>query len=156
MKNTLLISLLLPFCLLSAGPALADDLLQSLAEDGSFKTLSAAIKTAGLEEILKGAGPFTLFAPNDSAFAKLPKAKLNALLADKAALNKLLSYHVVPAAIGKTDVEAGKVKSLEGEYLALSVKDGVKINKVPVLGQEIHADNGAIHVLESVLMPGKK
>jgi len=132
-------------------PAMADTLLEVAAADGSFKTFINAVKTAGLESKLNEAGPFTLFAPDDAAFAKLPKATLQKLLGDKEALTKLLSYHVVPAKITKADVDAGKVKTLEGRDLKLSVTDGVKVNGVPVVGQEINADNGAIHEIGAVL-----
>lgn len=132
-------------------PAMADNVLEAAAADGSFKTFLSAIKTAGLDAKLNEAGPYTLFAPDDAAFAKLPKATLQKLLGDKEALSKLLSYHIVPAKISKADVDAGKVKTLLGSDLKLSVSDGVKVNGVPVLGQEIHADNGAIHEIGSVL-----
>ena len=136
-------------------PVFADSLLDTLAADGSFKTFATAIKTTDLAETLKGDGPFTLFVPNDAAFAKLPKAKLKALLADKAALTKLLSYHIVAGKIGKADVDAGKVKTLAESDLPLSVSDGVKVDNVKVVGSEIDADNGIIHVVESVLKPKK-
>lgn len=152
MKKALVISALV---LGISNIALADDLLTTAAADGSFKTFLDAAKTTGLDATLKGAGPYTLFVPNDAAFAKLPKAKLKALLADKEALKKVLSYHVVEGKIGKADVDAGKVKTMEGDDLALSVTDGVKVNNVKVTGSEIDADNGVIHVVESVLMPKK-
>ncbi|HEY8119012.1 MAG TPA: fasciclin domain-containing protein [Methylophilaceae bacterium] len=135
--------------------AMADDLLTTAAADGSFKTFLEAVKTTGLDATLKGAGPYTLFVPSDAAFSKLPKAKLKALMADKEALKKVLSYHVVEGKIGKADVDAGKVKTLAGDDLALSVTDGVKVNNVKVTGSEIDADNGVIHIVESVLMPKK-
>ncbi len=94
--------------------AFADDIIDSAAADGSLKTLITAIQAAGLTDTLKGDGPFTVFAPNDAAFAKLPKDKLDALLKDKAALTKLLTAHVVAHKITAEDVQAGKVKSIEG------------------------------------------
>lgn len=138
-----------------SAPAFADDLLTTIAAEPTFKTFQSAIQGSPLAETLKGAGPFTVFAPSDAAFAKIPKAKLKALLADKDKLNKLLSYHVVNGKITKADVDAGKVKTEEGQDLTLSIVDGVKVNNVPVKGQEIDADNGVIHVVESVLMPKK-
>jgi len=131
--------------------AMADDLLGALAADGSFKTFLSAITTAELTESFKAAGPVTVFAPNDAAFAKLPKAKLKALLANKDELAKLINHHLVAGKIGKADVDAGKVKTVEGSDLALSVADGVKVNNVKVIGSEIDADNGVIHVVENVL-----
>lgn len=154
MKKTSLIASLLAAMIIST-PALAGTVLQSAEQDGSFKTLLTAIHEAGLEDTLNAAGPFTLFAPNDAAFAKLPKAKLKALMADKEKLAKLISYHIVPSKIGQADVDAGKVKTLEGEDLSLTVKDGVKINNVPMVGMAIEADNGVIHALNSVLIPKK-
>lgn len=152
MKKLLLISAL---ALGFSNSVMAANLIDTMAADGSFKTLLSAIKTAGLEEKLKGAGPLTLFAPSDAAFAKLPKAKLDALLANKDQLSKVINYHIVAAPIVKADIDAGKVKTVEGEDLKLSVTDGVKVNDVKVTGQEIRADNGSIHVLAAVLMPKK-
>ena len=151
--NKLLIAALLTLGISTS--AMADDLLTTLSADANFKTLVSAIKAADLGDALKAAGPITLFAPNDAAFAKLPKAKLKALLANKAELTKVLNYHIVPAKITKADVDAGKVKTAEGGGLALSVTDGVKVNNVPVLGSEIDTDNGTIHVVEKVLLPKK-
>lgn len=135
--------------------AFADDLLATIAADGSFKTFQTAVQASSLAETLKGPGPFTLFVPSDAAFAKLPKAKLKALLADKEKLNKVLSYHVVNGKITKADVDAGKVKTSEGQDLTLSIVDGVKVNNVVVRGSEIDADNGVIHIVDTVLMPKK-
>lgn len=133
--------------------ASADTLLQSAEQEGDFKTFLKAVKTAGLESALNDKGPITLFAPNDAAFAKLPKAKLNALMANPDQLKKVLSYHVYPGKITQADVSAGKVKSLEGADLQLSVTDGVKVNNVKVVGDEINADNGVIHTVSAVLIP---
>lgn len=134
--------------------ASADNLLQAAAQDGHFNTFLKAVNVAGLTETLNGSGPMTLFVPSDEAFAKLPKAKLNALLTNPVQLKKVLSYHIYPGKITQADVSAGKVKSLEGADLQLSVTDGVKVNKVKVLGDEINADNGVIHTMSAVLMPG--
>lgn len=149
MKKVLLATLL---ALGLSNVAFADDILESAVADGSLKTLVTAIKAAGLEETLKGAGPFTVFAPNDAAFAKLPKAKLDALMKDKAALNKLLTSHVVAGKITAADVTAGKVKSMEGHELKLDVSEGIKVDGVAVVGGgDIRADNGEIHIIDSVL-----
>jgi len=149
MKRVLLASLL---ALGISNLAFADDIVDASIADGSLSTLVTALKAAGLVDTLKGAGPFTVFAPNNAAFAKLPKDKLDALLQDKEALTKLLTYHVVAGKISAADVAAGKVKSVEGHDLKLSVVDGVKINGVAVVGGgDIKADNGEIHVIDSVL-----
>jgi uncharacterized surface protein with fasciclin (FAS1) repeats len=147
---------LLAFTLLAisfSGIASADTLLETVQQDGSFKTFVKAVKTAGLESALSGSGPITLFAPNDAAFAKLPKAKLSALMANPDQLKKVLSYHIYPGKITQADVTAGKVTSLEGADLKLSVTDGVKIDNVKVVGDEINADNGVIHTMSAVLIP---
>jgi uncharacterized surface protein with fasciclin (FAS1) repeats len=134
--------------------AFADTIVDVAAADGSLSTLVTALKAAGLVDTLKGAGPFTVFAPNNAAFKKLPKAKLDALLNDKEALTKILTYHVVAAKITPEDVAAGKVKSVEGHDLAISTSDGVKVNNVPFVGGgDLKADNGEIHIIETVLMP---
>lgn len=147
---------LLAFTLLAisyAHHANADTLLQTADQEGDFKTFIQAVKTAGLESTLNDKGPITLFAPNDAAFAKLPKAKLKALLANPTELKKVLSYHIYPGKITQADVSAGKVKSLEGADLKLSVGDGVKVDNVKVVGDEINADNGVIHTMSAVLIP---
>jgi len=148
MKKILAVSLL---AMGISTSAMADDLLDVITADGSFKTFLSAIKTAELTESFKAAGPITVFAPNDAAFAKIPKAKLKALLANKEELTKLINHHLVASKIGKADVDAGKVKTVEGSDLALSVTDGVKVDNIKVIGSEIDADNGVIHVVENVL-----
>ena len=151
MKKVLLATLL---ALSFSTAAIADDIVDAAAKESSLSTLVTALKAAGLVDTLKGAGPFTVFAPNNAAFEKIPKDKLDALLKDKAALTKILTYHVVAAKIMPADVEAGKVKSVEGHDLTLSTVDGVKVNGVAAVGGgDIKADNGEIHIIESVLMP---
>ena len=98
----------------TAAAAHAKDIVQTAVDAGDFKTLATALDKAGLIDTLKGKGPFTVFAPTDAAFAKLPKADLEALLADKAKLTKVLTYHVVPGAVMAKDVKAGKVGTVEG------------------------------------------
>lgn len=153
MKKVLLASLL---ALAFTNVAYADDLVDSAVADGSLKTFVTAVKAAGLEATLKGAGPFTVFAPNDAAFAKLPKAKLDALLKDKDALAKLLNAHIVAAKLTSADVSAGKVKSVEGHELKLDVTEGIKVDGAAAVGGgDIKADNGEIHIIDSVLLQGK-
>lgn len=151
MKKVLLATLL---ALSFSTAAFADDIIDAASKEPTLSTLVTAIKAAGLVDTLKGAGPFTVFAPNNAAFEKLPKAKLDALLKDKAALTKILTYHVVAAKIMPADVEAGKVKSVAGGELKLSTTDGIKVNGVSAVGGgDIKADNGEIHIIESVLLP---
>ncbi|MFB1017386.1 MAG: fasciclin domain-containing protein [Burkholderiaceae bacterium] len=120
---------------------------------GSFKTLAAALGAAGLVDTLKGAGPFTVFAPTDEAFAKIPKADLDALLKDKAKLTSVLTYHVVAGKVMAADVKAGKVKTVQGSELTVTTSYGVKVDMSKVIKTDIVADNGVIHVIDTVLMP---
>ena len=152
MKQTLALATLVAALGLSTS-AMADNLLETLASDGGFKTMISAIKSAGMESTFTAAGPVTVFAPTDDAFDSLPKAKRDALLADKAALKKLISHLVVDHKVTKADVEAGKVKSLQGDDLTLSVAGGIKVDSVPVVGSGINADNGVIHAMTSVPLP---
>jgi uncharacterized surface protein with fasciclin (FAS1) repeats len=132
----------------------AADIVDTAKSAGSFNTLVAAVQAAGLVDTLKGPGPFTVFAPTDEAFAKIPKEKLDALLKDKAALTKVLTYHVVPGKVMAADVKAGSVKTVEGSALKVSVKGGkVSVDKANVVKTDVAADNGVIHVIDSVVMP---
>ena len=138
-----------------AAPARAaeKDIVDTAIAAGSFKTLAAALQAAGLVDTLKGAGPFTVFAPTDEAFAKIPKAQLDALLADKAKLTAVLTYHVVAGKVMAKDVKAGKVKTVQGGELTISAAGGVMVDSAKVTKTDIVADNGVIHVIDSVLLP---
>lgn len=134
--------------------ASAADIVDTAKAAGSFKTLVTAVQAAGLVDTLKGPGPFTVFAPTDAAFAKIPKAKLDALLKDKAALAKVLTYHVVPGKVMAADVKPGAVKTVEGGSLTVTAANGmVMVDKAHVSKTDIVADNGVIHVIDTVLMP---
>lgn len=139
----------------AAVPAMAveKDIVDTAIAAGSFKTLVIAVQKAGLVETLKGKGPFTVFAPTDEAFAKIPKDQLDALLADKAKLTKVLTYHVVAGKIKAADVKAGPAKSVEGSNLTITTEGGVMIDKAKVVKTDIAASNGVIHVIDSVVMP---
>ncbi len=152
MKSKLIMAALLSTISLSTS-AFADDLMETMSNDGGFKTLLSAIKSAGIENEFKVNGPLTVFAPTDLAFAAMPKAKLDQLLADKAALKKMINLHMVNGKVTKADVDAGKIKTIEGEDVTLSVAGGVKINGIPTVGQGINADNGVIHALTGVMIP---
>ena len=132
--------------------AFAQDIVDVAAKAGNFNTLVTAVKAAGLVDTLKGPGPFTVFAPTDAAFAKVPKAKLDALLADKAALTKVLTYHVVPGKVMAADVKAGKVKTVEGQELTVTTKGGVMVDNAKVVATDVAARNGVIHALATVVM----
>ena len=131
----------------------AKDIVETAVAAGNFKTLAAALQAADLVDTLKGTGPFTMFAPTDAAFAKIPKQDLDALLADKTKLAAVLTYHVVPGKVMSTDVKAGKVKTVEGSSLTVSTMSGVKVDNAKVTAVDIAADNGVIHVIDTVLMP---
>ena len=133
--------------------AQAKDIVDTAVGAGNFKTLAAALQAAGLVDTLKGPGPFTVFAPTDEAFAKIPKAQLDALLKDKAKLTAVLTYHVVPGKVLAKDVKAGAVKTVQGSALTVTTGSGVKVDNANVTATDIVADNGVIHVIDSVVMP---
>ena len=149
MKKTLTIAAL-TFAALSAQ---AKDIVDTAVAAGNFKTLATALDAAGLIATLKGKGPFTVFAPTDEAFAKIPKAQLDALLADKAKLSSVLTYHVVAGKVMAKDVKAGKVKTVQGSELTIATAGGVMVDGAKVTATDIVADNGVIHVIDSVVVP---
>ncbi|OCQ95758.1 beta-Ig-H3/fasciclin [Nostoc sp. MBR 210] len=129
----------------------------ALAESSnSFKTLTAALKAAGLIDTLQGAGPFTIFAPTDAAFAKLPQDALNDLLKpeNKEVLVKILTYHVVPGKVLSSDLKSGQVTSLQGDPIAVKVdENGVVVNDGKVTQPDIQGSNGVIHAIDNVILP---
>jgi uncharacterized surface protein with fasciclin (FAS1) repeats len=138
----------------AASTALAADIVDTAAAAGQFRTLVAALEKADLVDTLKGAGPYTVFAPTDEAFAKLPKGALEGLLNDKEKLTSVLTYHVVPGKAMAADVKPGKAKTVQGESLTVATKNGaVTVNDARVIKTDIAASNGVIHVVDSVLLP---
>ena len=131
----------------------AKDIVDTAVAAGNFTTLATALKAAGLVDTLKGKGPFTVFAPTDAAFAKVPKADLDALLKDKAKLTAVLTYHVVPGKVMAADVKAGMVKTVQGSSITVSTTGGVMVDKSKVTATDIVASNGVIHVIDTVMMP---
>ncbi|MCE2915803.1 MAG: fasciclin domain-containing protein [Rubrivivax sp.] len=131
----------------------AKDIVDTAVAAGNFKTLATALQAAGLVETLKGKGPFTVFAPTDAAFAKIPKADLDALLKDKAKLTAVLTYHVVAGKVMAKDVKAGEVKTVQGGSLTLATTGGVTVNNAKVVQADIVASNGVIHVIDTVVLP---
>ena len=130
------------------------DIVDTAVAAGSFNTLATALKAAGLVDTLKGPGPFTVFAPTDEAFAKIPKADLDALIADKARLTKVLTYHVVPGKVMAADVTKLKeAKTVEGQMVRIDTSNGVKVNGANVIKADVEASNGVIHVIDSVILP---
>ncbi len=150
LKKTLIAAALGVGVLMSAQ---AKDIVDTAVGAGTFKTLATALQAAGLIDTLKGKGPFTVFAPTDEAFAKIPKAQLDALLADKAKLTAVLTYHVVPGKVLAKDVKAGKVKTVQGGELTVATASGVTVDGARVTATDIMADNGVIHVIDSVVLP---
>ena len=133
--------------------AQAADIVDTAVKAGNFKTLVAAVQAAGLVDTLKGPGPFTVFAPTDEAFAKIPKATLDGLLKDKAALTKILTYHVVAGKVAAKDVKPGMLKTVQGSDITLATAGGVTVNGAKVVAADVAADNGVIHAIDTVIMP---
>jgi len=150
MKKTLIASVLAMGIAFSAQ---AKDIVETAVGAGNFKTLATALTAAGLIDTLKGNGPFTVFAPTDAAFAKIPKADLDALLKDKAKLTAVLTYHVVAGKVMAADVKAGKVKTVQGSEITVVTTGGVTVDGAKVSATDIVASNGVIHVIDSVILP---
>lgn len=130
------------------------NIVETAVGAGSFTTLVAAVKAAGLVETLSGTGPFTVFAPTDEAFAKVPKETLDAVLADKEKLTSILTYHVVSGKVMAADVmNLAEAKTLQGSVVKIDTSAGVKINDATVTQADIECTNGVIHVIDMVLMP---
>ncbi|MEH2284192.1 MAG: fasciclin domain-containing protein [Nostoc sp.] len=130
------------------------NIIDTATNNGSFTTLVAAIQAAGLVDTLKGPGPFTVFAPTDEAFKKLPAGTVDALLKDPAKLKKILTYHVVSGKVLAADVAKLKTaKTVEGSDVKIDASNGVKINDAKVATADVAADNGVIHVIDTVLIP---
>jgi uncharacterized surface protein with fasciclin (FAS1) repeats len=145
--------------LIAVSPLSADhhgkkDIVDTAVAAGQFTTLAAALKAAGLIDTLKGKGPFTVFAPTDAAFAKLPAGTVEGLLKDKAKLTKILTYHVVPGKVLAADVvKLKEAKTVEGSTVTIDTSNGVKINNATVVKTDVEASNGVIHVIDTVIMP---
>ena len=141
----------------AAEAAAEKDIVDTAVATGQFKTLAAALKAAGLVDTLKGAGPFTVFAPSDAAFAKLPAGTVQDLLKpeNKQKLTAILTYHVVPAKAKSTDLSDGQmVKTVNGKDVKVTIADGeVMVGGAKVVKADIGTSNGVIHVIDTVLMP---
>jgi uncharacterized surface protein with fasciclin (FAS1) repeats len=146
--------------LLASGPALAahhgakKDIVDTAVAAGSFTTLVKAVQAAGLVETLKSEGPFTVFAPTDAAFAKIPADQLNALLADKEKLTAVLTYHVVAGKVMAADAaKLTSAKTVQGQSFTIDATDGVKVDGATVVKADIETTNGVIHVIDTVILP---
>lgn len=137
------------------GHSMKKDIVDTAVAAGSFNTLVTAVKAAGLVETLKGEGPFTVFAPTDAAFAAIPAADLEALLADKAKLTAVLTYHVVAGKVMAADVVGlDSATTVQGSDVSIEVVDGgVKIDGANVVTTDIETSNGVIHVIDAVILP---
>ncbi len=142
---------------LSIDRAAANDIVDVAVGNKQFTTLVAAVKAAGLVETLKGKGPFTLFAPTNDAFAKLPKGTVEDLLKpeNKGKLTQILTYHVLPGKVMAADIKGKKMnaKTVAGPEIMVDASKGVMINEASVVTADIEASNGVIHVIDTVLIP---
>lgn len=151
---------------IAVSPAFADhhksadkaaDIVETAIAAGSFNTLIAAVQAAGLEDTLRGEGPFTVFAPTDDAFAKLPEGTVGTLLKpeNKDKLVSILTYHVIPGAVMSSDIAGKKldVQTVEGSTASIDATDGVKVDDASVIQADIKTSNGVIHVIDAVIMP---
>jgi uncharacterized surface protein with fasciclin (FAS1) repeats len=135
-------------------PALAANIVDTASNAGSFKIFVAALKSAGFDETLKNTGPYTVFAPTDEAFSKLPAGTWEAIVKDKVKLSDVLAYHVIPGKVLITEVKPGKVKTVQGETINLKSDNGkVTVNDANVTESDIKADNGVIHAIDKVNLP---
>ena len=157
MKKLLLGALMLGLTFnVQAADSKKADIVDTAVKAGSFKTLVAAVKAADLVKTLKSEGPFTVFAPTDEAFAKLPKGTLDSLLKpeNKKKLQDILTYHVVAAKVPAAKVASGKVKMVNGKNIKIKVASGkVTVNKANVIKTDIMTSNGIIHVIDKVIIP---
>jgi uncharacterized surface protein with fasciclin (FAS1) repeats len=130
------------------------DIVDIAISDDSFDTLVSALQAAGLVDTLKSDGPFTVFAPTDDAFAKLPEGTVESLLADKEKLTQILTYHVVPGKVTSSQVVGLKsATTVQGGNLSIDASSGVRINDANVIQADLEASNGVIHVIDTVLIP---
>jgi uncharacterized surface protein with fasciclin (FAS1) repeats len=131
------------------------DIVDIAVSADCFKTLVTAVQAAGLVETLKSPGPFTVFAPNDEAFAKLPPGTIQTLVQNIPQLTRILKYHVVPGKLKKTDLaKLGSVTSFEGSTIPIDCSEGFEVKNATVLAADIEADNGVIHVIDRVILMG--
>jgi len=130
------------------------NIVETAIAAGSFKTLVEAVKAANLVDTLSGPGPLTVFAPNDEAFAKLPAGTVEGLLKDIPKLKSVLTYHVLPGKVMSSDISKMRsAKTVQGQSVSIDTSDGVKVDNAKVVKADIEADNGVIHVIDSVILP---
>ena len=140
--------------LVLATSAGATDLVEKSASATNLRIFTAALKTSGLNDSLKSGGPYTMFAPEDGAFSKLPPGSWEALSKDKARLASVLSHHIIPGRMLVTELKPGKTTTLQGDPLTLKSDNGkVTVNQANVIESDVAADNGVIHVIDTIVMP---
>lgn len=137
-----------------ASSASAGNIIETATSAGNFSTLLNAVRASGLEETLEGKGPFTVFAPTDAAFAKIPPKILSAIVADKDALREVLAYHVVAGKVSSSQVAGMKsARTVQGSSVNIDTSSGVNVGGANVVKADIQASNGIIHVIDSVMLP---
>ncbi len=158
-----LAGLAMVYCLVGSSAVKAADIVDTAVKAGSFNTLVTAVKAAGLVDTLKGKGPFTVFAPTDEAFAKLPKGTVESLLKpeNKAKLRAILTYHVVAGKYDAKRITRAKakqysVKSVQGSPIQVDIRKGVKVGSANVVTADVSASNGLIHMIDKVILPPAK
>lgn len=140
--------------LASSAASSAADLMDKAESATNLKIFSAAVKSAGFNETLKGTGPYTVFAPSDEAFSKLPAGRWEALSKDKVKLAAVLAHHVVPGKMLVTEVKPGKIKTTEGDFVTVKSDNGkVTVDQANVIESDVAADNGVIHIIDKVVLP---
>lgn len=140
--------------MLATGAARANDIVDTAVANGNFTTLVAAVQAAGLVDVLKGEGPFTVFAPTDAAFAALPAGTVEGLLNDIPTLSSILTYHVVPGRIMAADLTEGMTATtVNGAEITITLANGAQVNGANIVTADVEASNGVIHVIDAVIMP---
>jgi uncharacterized surface protein with fasciclin (FAS1) repeats len=157
LRSLATVAVVLPLAFGASRAQAGDDVVDTAVKAGSFSTLVTAIKAAGLVDTLKGKGPFTVFAPNDAAFAKLPKGTVEDLLKpeNKGKLTTILTYHVASGEVMSKDIagKSMKTKSVEGSPISINATKGVMVEGAKVIKADVVASNGVIHVIDTVIMP---
>ena len=149
-----LLSTLLALIAFFSSPAFSADIVATAVADGTLKTFVKAVQEAGLADTLRGPGPFTIFAPTDSAFSNLPPGTLEELLKDKVRLAQVLTYHIIPGRILVTEFKPGETKTVQGDMLNVKSDNGkITVDNANVIQSDITADNGVIQAIDTVLMP---
>jgi uncharacterized surface protein with fasciclin (FAS1) repeats len=154
MKVTLARSTVALFLSISAGSVLAADIVDTAATDRSFNTFVTALESTSVASTLKNSGPYTVFAPTNEAFAKLPPGTWENLSKDKEKLKQVLAYHIIPGKITVSEIKPGNVNTTEGHTLKLTSDNGkVTVNEANIIQSDLAADNGVIHAIDAVVLP---